>query len=248
MDFNALHQQNQPLLLANVWDASSAQAAQQAGYQALGSSSAAIAAMLGYEDGEEMSFDELFYVVSRIKTVSELPLSVDLEAGYGATTSLIIDNIRRLAHLGVSGINSRIVMWWIVRVVLTMRSALPSNCRKSPAPVPVCLLMSAPIPFFSTYKMRWFKRSIAVNSTPNTAHAVFFVPCVTRAEDITAIVHHVPLPLNVMCMPELADFSTLSTLGVKRISMGNFIYAATQARLKDLLCQVQTQHSFSGVF
>ncbi|HDZ1145768.1 TPA: isocitrate lyase/phosphoenolpyruvate mutase family protein, partial [Klebsiella pneumoniae] len=72
--------------------------------------------------------------------------------------------------------------------------------------------------------------------------------CVTRAEDITAIVHHVPLPLNVMCMPELADFSTLSTLGVKRISMGNFIYAATQARLKDLLCQVQTQHSFSGVF
>lgn len=76
----------------------------------------------------------------------------------------------------------------------------------------------------------------------------FFVPCVTRAEDIIAIVHHVPLPLNVMCMPELADFSTLSTLGVKRISMGNFIYAATQARLKDLLCQVQTQHSFSGVF
>lgn len=105
MDFNALHQQNQPLLLANVWDASSAQAAQQAGYQALGSSSAAIAAMLGYEDGEEMSFDELFYVVSRIKTVSELPLSVDLEAGYGATTSHIIDNIRRLAQLGVSGIN-----------------------------------------------------------------------------------------------------------------------------------------------
>jgi 2-methylisocitrate lyase-like PEP mutase family enzyme len=76
----------------------------------------------------------------------------------------------------------------------------------------------------------------------------FFVPCVTRAEDITAIVRHVPLPLNVMCMPELADFSTLSTLGVKRISMGNFIHAATQARLKDLLCQVQTQHSFSGVF
>ena len=86
MDFNALHQQNQPLLLANVWDASSAQAAQQAGYQALGSSSAAIAAMLGYEDGEEMSFDELFYVVSRIKTVSELPLSVDLEAGSRADT------------------------------------------------------------------------------------------------------------------------------------------------------------------
>ncbi len=61
--------------------------------------------MLGYEDGEEMSFDELLYIVSRIKAVSELPLSVDLEAGYSATTSHIIDNIQRLAHLGVSGIN-----------------------------------------------------------------------------------------------------------------------------------------------
>ena len=201
MDFNALHQQNQPLLLANVWDASSAQAAQQAGYQALGSSSAAIAAMLGYEDGEEMSFDELFYVVSRIKTVSELPLSVDLEAGYGATTSHIIDNIRRLAHLGVSGIN--------------------------------------------------LEDSHVVDSTRRLDDAERFavkLQEITRAEDIIAIVHHVRLPLNVMCMPELADFSTLSTLGVKRISMGNFIYAATQARLKDLLCQVQTQHSFSGVF
>jgi 2-methylisocitrate lyase-like PEP mutase family enzyme len=69
--------------------------------------------------------------------------------------------------------------------------------------------------------MRWIRRSIAVNYTLTTAHAVF-LPCVTRAEDITAIVRHVPLPLNVMCMPELADFSALSALGVKRISMGNF--------------------------
>ena len=74
-------------------------AAQQAGYQALGSSSAAIAAMLGYEDGEEMSFDELFYVVSRIKTVSEPPLSVDLEAGYARqpATSLTISGVWRIS-------------------------------------------------------------------------------------------------------------------------------------------------------
>ena len=99
MNFNALHQQNQPLLLANVWDASSAQAAQQAGYQALGSSSAAIAAMLGYEDGEEMSFDELLYIVSRIKAVSELPLSVDLRRATAPqpATSLTISSVWRIS-------------------------------------------------------------------------------------------------------------------------------------------------------
>jgi 2-methylisocitrate lyase-like PEP mutase family enzyme len=67
MDFNTLHHQPQPLLIANAWDASSALAAKQAGYQALGTSSAAIATMLGYEDGEGMSFDELFYIVSASK-------------------------------------------------------------------------------------------------------------------------------------------------------------------------------------
>lgn len=248
MDFNALHQQNQPLLLANVWDASSAQAAQQAGYQALGSSSAAIAAMLGYEDGEEMSFDELLYIVSRIKAVSELPLSVDLEAGYSATTSHIIDNIQRLAHLGVSGINledSHVVnntrrlddAVVFAAKIQEITHACPDmfvNVRTD------TFLLNVQDALVQTlYRGQLYAKHGACG---------FFVPCVTRAEDIIAIVHHVRLPLNVMCMPELADFSTLSTLGVKRISMGNFIYAATQARLKDLLCQVQTQHSFSGVF
>lgn len=61
--------------------------------------------MLGYEDGEEMSFDELFYVVLCIKIVSELLLSVDLEVGYGVIISYIIDNIWCLVYFGVSGIN-----------------------------------------------------------------------------------------------------------------------------------------------
>lgn len=105
MNFNELHNQNKPLLIANVWDAGSAIAAQQAGYQALGTSSAAIAATLGYEDGEVMSFDELFYFVTRIKSVSNLPLSVDVEAGFGGTSEEITTHLKRLVQLGVVGIN-----------------------------------------------------------------------------------------------------------------------------------------------
>jgi len=59
MNFAALHHQPAPLIIANVWDASSSLAAHQAGYLALGTSSAAIAALQGYEDGEAISFDEL---------------------------------------------------------------------------------------------------------------------------------------------------------------------------------------------
>lgn len=71
MNFAELHNQHEPLLIANVWDAASAVAAQEAGYQALGTSSAAIASTLGYEDGQGMPFDALFYMVTRIQAVSK---------------------------------------------------------------------------------------------------------------------------------------------------------------------------------
>jgi 2-methylisocitrate lyase-like PEP mutase family enzyme len=83
MNFAELHNQHEPLLIANVWNAASAIAAQEAGYQVLGTSSAAIASTLGYEDGQGMPFDELFYMVTLIRAVSNLPSSIDMEAGYG---------------------------------------------------------------------------------------------------------------------------------------------------------------------
>lgn len=76
----------------------------------------------------------------------------------------------------------------------------------------------------------------------------FFVPGVTRSDDIAAIAHEVSIPLNVMCMPELADFDTLAMPGVRPISMGNFVHAAIETQLQDLLCTVQTQQSFARVF
>ena len=105
MNFAELHNQHEPLLIANVWDAASAVAAQEAGYQALGTSSAAIASTLGYEDGQGMPFDALFYMVTRIQAVSKLPLSVDMEAGYGDSAEEITANLRRLAQTGVAGVN-----------------------------------------------------------------------------------------------------------------------------------------------
>lgn len=80
--FTQLHYQEAPLLLANVWDAHSAIIAQEAGFQALGTSSHAIAFSLGYKDGEEIPFDELLFMVERIMQVAKIPVSVDFESGY----------------------------------------------------------------------------------------------------------------------------------------------------------------------
>lgn len=75
------------------------------GFDAIGTSSAAIAHMLGYKDGEEISFSELKYIVKRIIANISIPLSVDLEGGYGRKASEIVGNIEQLSDLGVAGIN-----------------------------------------------------------------------------------------------------------------------------------------------
>ena len=105
MNFKDMHYQSEPLLICNVWDASSSRVAEKLGFQAVGTSSGAIAASLGYEDGEEISFSELKFMIEQIAKASSLPLTVDLESGYGDGPEEIADNIKVLTELGVVGIN-----------------------------------------------------------------------------------------------------------------------------------------------
>ena len=93
------------MLIGNVWDVPSAKTAERLNFQAIGTSSSAIAELLGYNDGEEMTFSELEYFVKRIAMHTNLPLSVDLESGYSRKPKEIMDNIKRLWDLGVVGIN-----------------------------------------------------------------------------------------------------------------------------------------------
>lgn len=105
MNFTELHQQNNPLLIANVWDVPSTKIAEELGYQAIGTSSAAIASLFGYNDGENISFSELEYIIKRIRATTQLPLSVDIESGYSNNTDAIANNIIKLTNLGIVGIN-----------------------------------------------------------------------------------------------------------------------------------------------
>lgn len=252
MNFAELHNQHEPLLIANVWDAASAVAAQEAGYQALGTSSAAIASMLGYEDGQGMSFDELFYVVTRIRAVSNLPLSVDMEAGYGDSAEEIINHLRRLAQAGVSGVNledSKVING--VRQLDDV-SDFSRNLRKvSDA------LRSENYSLFlnirtDTYLLRHntaLQETLFRGQRYKAAGADgLFVPCLTSENDISLIAQATGLPLNVMCMPDLPSFDRLKQAGASRISMGNFVHSAMHSTLTDIMHAIRAHQTFEGLF
>lgn len=252
MDFTALHQQNTPLLMANVWDAGSARAAHETGYQALGTSSAAIAAMLGYEDGEGLSFDELLYIVTRIKSVTHLPLSVDVEAGYGTSASDVANNLMRLAELGVVGVNledSRVIKGVrrlddaadFARRLTAIRHQLDdARCR--------LFINVRTDTFLLNHHQALPETRLRSRLYQQAGADGIFVPCLTSEHDIAILAQDIPVPLNVMCMPDLPTFDRLGELGVKRISMGNFIHSKMHSMLTSLMRSIPSQQSFAGVF
>lgn len=252
MNFRTMHQQSQPLLIGNVWDVASAQATHQAGYHAMGTSSAAIASMLGYPDGEGLSFAELQHVVARLTTACDIPLSVDMEAGYGDTPDQIVANLTALAALGVKGINLE-----DSKVKEAERHLLDAEVFAGKLASIASKLATAGIDMFLNVRTDTFLLDIhdALAETVRRGRLYaasgadgLFVPCVVQPADIAAIVEAVPLPLNVMCMPQLPSFAELTTLGVKRISMGNFVHARLQRQLLTTLQAIRTEQSFMPVF
>ncbi|WP_125781247.1 isocitrate lyase/PEP mutase family protein [Pseudoalteromonas rubra] len=250
--FKQLHQQTTPFLLANVWDAASAKAAQQAGYQALGTSSAAVASVLGYEDGEQMAFEELLFMVTRISKATDLPLSVDIEAGYSRDPQQIAQFIEKLAKLGVVGINFEDSV-----VSNTTRTLTDSDEFAAHLKAVRHHLATQQTNMFINVRCDAFLLGLD-NAREEALHRAqqyqqagadgLFLPCITEHADILAITNACSLPLNVMAMPGLSDVNTLAGLGVKRISMGNFAFEKAHTHLTDMLTQIRSQGSFTALF
>lgn len=98
----ALHRPGDPLVLPNVWDAASARVVARAGFPAVATSSGAVAAVLGHEDGERMPVAEALDAVARVAAAVTVPVTADVERGYGLPPEELV---RRVAATGAVGIN-----------------------------------------------------------------------------------------------------------------------------------------------
>ena len=96
-----LHIKGDPLILFNVWDAGSAQAMKEIGVKAIATSSWSVAASHGYEDGEKLSLDLVLANLKRIIAKVDLPLTIDIEGGYGQTSFEIDETIIKVIEAGV---------------------------------------------------------------------------------------------------------------------------------------------------
>ena len=98
----ALHQPGNPVVLPTVWDAWSAKLAVSAGFVALTVGSHPVADSVGKPDGEGMSFDDLTTRVAQITSAVEVPVSVDVESGYGEAPGRLISGLLEAGAVGLN--------------------------------------------------------------------------------------------------------------------------------------------------
>lgn len=250
--FRDLHAQPEPFIIANAWNAQSAKVMQKAGFKAIATSSAAVAESLGYEDGENMPFDDYLFVVKRIRETISVPLSVDMEAGYADSIPGIIDNIEQLFDEGVSGLNIEDSAIHQGKRVL----ADPHDFAKKIETI-VTKLRSRDIDMFINLRCDPFLMNLpdARNEAlrriliyEHTGVDGIFLPEIADPSDIKAAVESTKLPLNVMALPGLPEYDILRLAGVKRISLGPFANIAVYKNLETLATGVASGKNLSLLF
>lgn len=232
--FTSLHVKGKPLMLYNAWDAGSAKAVAGAGSRAIGTSSWAVAAAHGYEDGESIPLSFVEQVLGRIVRTADLPVTVDVEGGYSDDPLTCAGNIARLVDLGVAGINfeDRVVSG-------TGLHGIAAQCERIAAIR--SMADAAGIPLFINARTDLFLGTgIApedgLDEAVERARAYakagasgFFVPGLVDLHAIARLCDDIELPLNVMVMPGLPDTEALSGAGVARISFGPSPYLQAMA-------------------
>lgn len=241
--FNQLHHRQSPLVLANAWNVKSAQIIEKAGFDAIGTSSGAIANSLGYEDGEKIPFSELLFIVQRIKASTNIPLSVDIERGYSDDLNELNDNIQKLLDIGVSGINiedaqgEEIYLRKVESIknyLSKTRQQLFINARTD------VFLQKLPAPLETTKRRAKLYQDAGADG--------LFIPAVSDVTNIKAITSAVSIPVNVVCTPAFSSVKSLADTGVKRISMAVFLYRGTYNQLEKISDTIIKENSFAALF
>lgn len=244
--FKQLHQQSEPLLLGNVWDAHSAKLAEKAGFKALGTSSHAIANSMGYEDGEEISFDELFFVIERVLKAVKIPVSVDFEAGYSNNPQQVAENVKKLTDIGVVGINLEDGIVKDGKRVLDDAEKLAEKIKAIKAKTEI--FINARADTYTTEHPQALEESIrrALIYAEAGADGIF-VPLMKSEAELHVFTKKVELPLNVFVNAKLANYEKLGEWGVKRISHGAKQYELLMKKSEEIFNEFMNSKKYKTV-
>ena len=223
-----LHHGPRMLVLANVWDAVSARMVERAGFPAIATSSAAVANSLGYPDGQRIQREEMLQVVRRIASKVSVPVSADLESGYGTSLDTIAGTALGLVEAGAVGLNFEDSTGDPANPLFEIAEQVEKiKClREAGDKLRVHIVINARTDVYlesvGEPASRFDHTVKRLNAYRAAGADCLFAPCVDDAETIGKLVKAVKGPLNILARPQTAPLAELERLGVARVSLGSW--------------------------
>ena len=252
--FYQLHHSDKLLILPNIWDSLGALLLENMGYPAVATASASIAFSRGFNDGEQIPFEELLVILERIATNINLPVTADIESGFADNEKRLAENIRQVIKTGIVGINFEDTD----KKTGTLYS-IETQCKrikvikKIAAEMDMPLFVNARTDVYVRGKgldtaeaklEETIKRGIAYK---NAGADCFFPLAVQREIDIKGIAGQLEMPVNIILIPGVPSIDALHKTGVKRISLGpGFLKIAIQA-MKNLATKLQNYEGLEEI-
>jgi 2-methylisocitrate lyase-like PEP mutase family enzyme len=245
--FADLHTGDQPLLLTNAWDATSARVLAAAGASAIGTTSFGVALSNGVWDGELLPLEAALDIARAIASAVDVPVSVDLEAGRGAGPDEVKESVTRVISGGAVGINLEDSIPGKPGVLfgLADQAARITAARAAAAASGVPLFINARCDVYFGAKIAADEQVSEVLARARAYQEAgadgLFLPGLLDLPVIASITSQTSLPLNVMTGDNMPSVSDLAAAGVRRVSQGGASFLGALGWLKTL-----TEHYLAG--
>lgn len=225
--FLDLHSRQDLFILPNAWDAASARIFEREGFQAIGTTSAGIAASLGYRDGQQIPIQEMMDSIRQIVSAVNLPVTADIEAGYSQSIEKILEVVNEVLKIGAVGINIEDSPGIHGAPIsdIPSQAAKIKAIRDMVAAAGKTLVINARIDLFY---LGIYDKQRATEETIERAHAYLkagadcvFIFGITDQEILRKLVNAIPGPVNLLAGPGMPSVAALKEMGVRRLSTGS---------------------------
>jgi len=249
------HRDNEVLVLANSWDIGSSKLMEACGFKAVATTSMGIAASLGYPDCQVITFSEMLDAITGIVNGVKVPVTVDIEAGYGNNVDEIVGSVKKVIATGIVGINIEDSIDRNPVLIDEMEFCERiSAIRALSDSLGFHLVINARTDSFYTSSgslREKLSESIKRGNKYREAGAdCIFVQPVWDRETISTLVKEIDAPINILANPGIGaglppPVRELQNLGVARLSLGSSLMKATLALMKKVADELSEKGTYS---
>ena len=251
--FRVLHSGREILLLPNVWDVASARLIEESGFKAAATSSAGIAFSLGYPDGQRISREQMLAVIARIAKAVRVPVTADVEAGYGKTPEDASRTARAVVEAGAVGMNleDAVADSPSVLVELPLQLEKIRAVREMASRLRIPLVLNARTDMYLLQigdpAERYDETVRRLSAFREAGADCVFAPGLRDAPTIGRLVADLKCPINILAGPGSPSVPELSKLGVARVSLGSATMRATVGCLRRIAQELKATGTYSNL-